>query len=777
MAKPRATPGAATRTHPIVLTDGKQTFGLKLAGGMKALQETPITPSTLFLSGGGTRWGDFDPSMAHIEQRTWSGGRGNEDFYKDNSMFFDSRCMWTMTDERAFPAPQSFISTGYRSTDQSLPGNVSWRALYGSKLYIAKQFTAGSSYNADKMQIWIRRRGAPSTLTAAIMSNSGGAPNAVLKSKTVTTSTITDTVSEFYEFDWTGTTALVSETVYWVVLYGDSSDSKASHWEIGGNGSGTSGKESSNGSTWTVTEFELYYRVTDADVSRKWKFFIYKGSLYAVDRKDDGVTASQLYIESSGVWTEKATTGLGVVTDVCVSNDVVFFAQGEATNIRCMNFDGASTWAYADDSTNKATFLYAFNDPTIGPVVWRANNATNAVTVSRANSVTWSTKPLSFGTSIYIGDAAYTITSLVDYNNALWVIKQDSVWVVSNDKPSRLNFGMDDAPSSNNGLTSIAHSTFMFFSFLYSLERLYGTTIDDIGPWRGAGLPSERSGVISAAESVISMLFIAIDAGASGTSSVLVYDGINYHEIFRAPKTGARIRGLKWQPIANSRSKLWIDCGNDIYYLTFPLDGLHPLRDSGATYQHEGILTSSSYDMGVARLPKLFKEINAITQNLGAGIEIFVDYQIDDDIGTTTWTELGRLLTSPSDTVAVGVGESYAIRFRFRINTNVATTPPILKVSVLEGVARTPVKYQYTMRVQTSSNQMTETGAPDTDPDELLKWLKSASVKASVIKMYSTLKELNDKDVFIEPPSIWRRFENSLLKIWGGQLVISVREI
>lgn len=776
MSRPRATPGAATRTHPITLSDGKVTYGLKLAGGMQALQETPVTPSTLFLSGGGTRWGDFDPSMAHIEQRTWNGGRGNEDFYKDNSQFFDSRCMWTMTEERAYPAPQQKISTGFRNQDMSLPGNVSWRALYGSKLYIAKSFSASANYDADKVQLWIRRRGAPATLNIALMSDSGGSPNAVLKSSTVTTSTITDSVSEFYTFDWTGTTTLVSGTTYWVVAYGDATDSKTSHWEIGGNASGTAGKESSNGSAWTVTEFEIYYRVTDADVERKWKFFIYKSSLYAVDRKDDGITASKLYICSGTTWTEKTTTGLGVVTDVCVSNDTVFFAQGESTNIRKMNFDGATTWAYADDGTNKATFLYAFNDPTIGPVVWRANNGTTTVTISRANAVSWSTN-LTFGTAIYIGDAAYPITSLVDYNNALWVMKQDSVWVVSNDRPSRLNIGIDDAPSANNGLTSIAHSSFMFFSFLTSLERLYGTTVDDIGPWRGAGLPSERSGVVSAAESVISMLFLSIDAGASGSSSILVYDGINYHEIFRAPKTGARIRGLKWQPIASVGAKLWIDCGNDIYYMTFPLDSLHPLRDSSMVYQHEGVLITSTYDMGVARLPKLFKEMTAITQNLGANAEIFVDYQIDDDIGTSTWTEADRLLTSPADTVEVGIGEAYSIRFRFRANTNVATTPPIIKATVLEGVARTPVKYQYTMRIQTSSNQMTETGAPDVDPDELLNWLKAASVKASVITMYSTLQELNDKKVFIEPPSIWRQFENALLKIWGGQLVITVREI
>ena len=141
-------PGATNATHHIALSDGIQKWGLILVNGPRGLQEIPQVPSTLFTNQAQGKYGDFEPSISHIEQRTWHGGRGQEDFVNDDSRFFDSMNAWTMTPDRAFPAPQwryANYLTAFRNKDMNLPGNVTWKVLTGAQRYIATSFAASAT--------------------------------------------------------------------------------------------------------------------------------------------------------------------------------------------------------------------------------------------------------------------------------------------------------------------------------------------------------------------------------------------------------------------------------------------------------------------------------------------------------------------------------------------------------------------------------------------------------------------------------------------------------
>ena len=96
--KVNVTPGSSPRaTHDISLSDGVETWGGRLDGGPRGIQEVPQTPSTLRVTPGGQKFGDWDPSFSHLEQSTWVGGRGQETFADDPSKFFDSQNCWTLT--------------------------------------------------------------------------------------------------------------------------------------------------------------------------------------------------------------------------------------------------------------------------------------------------------------------------------------------------------------------------------------------------------------------------------------------------------------------------------------------------------------------------------------------------------------------------------------------------------------------------------------------------------------------------------------------------------
>jgi hypothetical protein len=564
--RPKVNPRTQSPSHEISISDGVQTFGLRLDDGVRSIQETPMTASTLLINSQGGKFGDYDPSMSHIQQNSWIGGRGQENFAEDASRYFDSKNLWTATPDMIFPSLQWKYATGYRTQDMAQVGdNYNWVSLAG--LWLSRSFAASASYNADKCNLWIKRVGTPGTLTISIAADSAGKPGTDAITATKTTADLAENIASWISFDWTGTVALTSGTTYHIVAKGATTDNIENHWEIMTSLEASPPNNaylSLDAGTWTLTNYKLYYRVVAADVAQFWKFFSYNGKSYAYSTPGNGTT--QLFEANGTAFTEITSTGLTVATDVKIANGIVYFAQGESVNIRRWN---GTTWA--DDGTNKATLLYVHYDETDGAQVWRAIPSTSKI--SRAATTAWGTN-LVFGTEIAIGDTTSLITGLCGYNNSLWVFKKDSVWAVKNDKAAKLDVGIDDALSQINGSVSVSHGLYLYFNFVTSLERLYGGTLDDVGPSRGSGMPADRTGSISALDSVMSTLFVGIDGRISTRySSVMIFDGINYHEIWRAPEIGKRVQSIKWQSRSDDVTTLpilWIDYVGDIVNINFP---------------------------------------------------------------------------------------------------------------------------------------------------------------------------------------------------------------
>jgi hypothetical protein len=214
----------------------------------------------------------------------------------------------------------------------------------------------------------------------------------------------------------------------------------------------------------------------------------------------------------------------------------------------------------------------------------------------------------------------------------------------------------------------------------------------------------------------------------------------------------------------------------DLVYQEWPKLTLNPLEDSGINFQHEAVLVCADIDMGAARLPKFIKEVTLISQNLTTGIEVALEYQLDEHIGTAAWTQAETFYRSPEDTLAINRGDVRKIRYRLRLLTNDADVPPIVQASILEGFARTPLKYQWKMRIKVGDNQLTLAGAKDHDPDAFMSWLKDAAKQAKRIHMRSNWEQMDDKLVIVEPPTLLRSFSNKLLGWWGGSSDLTLRE-
>lgn len=500
-------------------------------------------------------------------------------------------------------------------------------------------------------------------------------------------------------------------------------------------------------------------------------------------------TTSQYVIYGGRAWQEIGTTGItGVCRSVAVGKDVVYFPQGASINIRRMRWnDGAATPAheFADDSTNKADLLLGYFSHQTAKI-YRTQDADS--TCGRADQKTWGTD-LTFTNDIEVGDKTSRITNLIDYDDKLWALKEDSIWYRVSDKFHRVNVGLEAIPDSDNGIAAASVNLFLYFNWAFSLERYFEKTLDDIGPWRGEGLPQGRQGYISALAPAYGWLFAAIDGRGNDTSSVLIYDDAGYHEIFRGwdhDTTPIRIRNVLFQGVQDGSPKLWISVDGDLVYMDYPRYTLNPTREASFSVQHEAAVVGSTMDMGFASIPKYFKEISVRSKNLGDSSHVVVDYQTDADLGleasgtsetdSTKWTNAGTIYKSPEDTASVNVGGSRGLRYRLRIRTSDADNIPIVEAVTVKGFARTPVKYQWNLRVDAATIELDGSGGVDDSADGFLTWAKRAASEAERIVVRSRWPHVDDLYVIIEPPTTLRSAINKLTKWWSGTVQLTLRE-
>ena len=796
MANPlvRVGPKEKNPTHDIALSDEVERWGLRLDGGIQSVQEISQTPSTIFRTGGGKKYGSGDPAYSHEQQDSWHGGRGLEDFSDDDTGYYSGKFLWSQVPGQLTPAPLwRWAETDHRDYNMYQPTagrNVDWRQLRDTTRYFASSFTVAAqdatNYAADKAYVLIRRRGTPGTLTVELWTNTAGAPNAIISgiTATITTTNVPDIISLWRVADWTGTTTLTHGTVYWIVVYGASTDNASNHWEVAVDAAGTNSVVSSAGSTWSSAGDTMYFRVVNADVASKAHGFFLGTDMYYVTQPASGNSAIYAWDETNDEWDGTGTlapnTISNLVSSVAVSRDIAFMARSTTENI--FAFDNGSGFRGRDDATagNTADRLLAFNDPIDGPQIWRAEN--DIWSLSRSNVPAWASN-LSFGTDIAL-PRGYDILKLARYNSQVWIRATDSLWNLVNDVPIPLDVGLDsvieqdayDAPV-------MPKDVFLFFGWWASVERFHGGVLDDVGPWKRAGLPDGFQGVVSAMAAGVGMDFVAVDGGTANISSVyaVTNSGQTYHPIWEAWEAGQRVRNL-WLQSQNGTTnpmRLWISVGMDTVYIDFPDASLNPTKDADQAFCWEGVVESASHDMGASSLPKLFKEMATVTRNLSSTAYIGVDYQIDDNVGSTTagdWIQLTELYNSPRDTAELNLGEKERIRVRLRLINTVRTTPVILQASVMKGIARTPVKRQWNMRIKVGDLMRTKRGTQDHDPRDFYRWLSASTGRARALYMESNEELMHGIYVFAEPPSLFRKFLNTIQGWLGASVAVTLRE-
>lgn len=462
-------------------------------------------------------------------------------------------------------------------------------------------------------------------------------------------------------------------------------------------------------------------------------------------------TDSEYIIYGTDWFTRIASTSGVVSSTPVVVNRIVYFPQG-TTTIQTMIWNPTTTVHSFETDDGMLTYMTKAMSSE-GVKIWGVNHFNYLYS---APAVAWATSPtnLTWSAGQDVGDTSYNSTGINEKDGLVYVFKEDGVWsVTSTGIIVKLQSGIEKVPSPSNGLASITHQQFLYHSWLHSLVRIYGSSHDDVGQdWSGWGLPDGREGEFSSLDSYTSLLLASIDAG-TGTGCVMGWDGIGWHELLRAYDSNKRVSMVKMQPCVGTRNRMWTDIGGDLVYQEMPYLKGSPRLDSGVRYMHEAVLESAAIDMGTASgLPKFIKEITIYAENLGDGNEIYVDYQIDDDVETNNWTHAGVAHTSPESTVFLGLSNVRKFAYRLRIHSDDNTLPVDILGVTPNGYARAPYKMVWTLRCR--ADNVTARGRI-VKPDELMRWLLDNARFPGRLEMHSQYELAHKFFVIVHPPRMF----------------------
>lgn len=295
------------------------------------------------------------------------------------------------------------------------------------------------------------------------------------------------------------------------------------------------------------------------------------------------------------------------------------------------------------------------------------------------------------------------VTGLERYGEpeSCWVMAEDQFGEIRNNtyKPVPIR-EIRSVRSSDNGRAHLVHDVYLYFSLKDGVEKYYRNHLDDIGPNRDMGLPTNRQGSIVDLVGYPGRRYAAVDGGTDGYSSVLCDHG-GWHEVYRSRIAGRRIRKLHIQSVPGDvHSRLWISEGSDILWIPI---AINPLVDTEYRYTHEAAVITSRIHGGMQDINKFFKAVKLATKGLGSGVQVYVDYRTDVN---ASWTRIATAFTtSPYQEQDLSSSQNVSgrwIELRIVLQTEDNTVTPEVLAWVLKVIEREEPKYAdtYTFRVK-----------------------------------------------------------------------------
>ncbi len=397
---------------------------------------------------------------------------------------------------------------------------------------------------------------------------------------------------------------------------------------------------------------------------------------------------------------------------------------------------------------------------------YRRFKLTSTGTSTSINNITfYTTQEPQFENRQILLDNYGKITRLFEYGAAgtkmLWVFQEGMVSSVNktDDFYHLDRFNLDEIRTTAdewNGRNAATANVYLIWAWLYGMQRIYNTEVEGKGPDHDEGMPADMKGPITKILPYPSNLFISIDGGDNGYSSIMMFNGNGWHNLYRAPNKGERILDIEFQPIYGDRpDRLWAQVGDNVIWLSMPSRILYAIHDPQAEYTHESVVVSAWITGGMAEVDKLWQSLSIMADYIdGDTCWVEADYQLDDE---DNWHPLP---TNPFDTSPqqeenfAGENESVngkKLRYRLRLITTDYTKTPKVNVVLIKAVGRIDIKYSYGLHfrnIQYKEDLASE--YEDIEPYELQAILDDWANRLCTLRMNSAYKIYDNKKVFID---------------------------
>jgi hypothetical protein len=500
----------------------------------------------------------------------------------------------------------------------------------------------------------------------------------------------------------------------------------------------------------------------------------------------DGTSIYCIY--STDWWTLISGHGLTNITNPpVVSKNFVWFPQGKFAFDRRMTFTSGA-YSFTTDGSNQKNILLGIHTMADGTkrvigVKYDDHDLRFATIPSTFGDLSW-------GANKGVGEYGYKPNGFVTYNGVGYLFKENTVYKIVNGVISEFVFGgMADSPFSSNGAYLAVQNLWLYFTRANSVVQMQGDNATDIENFKTGYEPLNSNyrgpGGVSSAEG---WLFRWIDAGASGYSTVMAWNGFGWHNV-SARCLGERITNVFWQPCPDYMSRLWTVVAGDLIYQEFPEYGSVPTKDSNCKFEPYCSINTAIFNIGDKDFYKYF---NGLVLSIHGTGKVRVFFQYDNGIGDNAlWTEVingvvapdGRIYIQTADSrsvlTTIGMGSIKQIRFKILIySSNIISSPVVVESLSTQGSEIEPLKYQWAMTCAVESDGEDQQGNADTSPDVLQLALQNWANTRTQLLVSSTKSSLNGKYVLVEPPTIRMQSietEDGSSK-WKGTLWFTLRE-
>ena len=246
------------------------------------------------------------------------------------------------------------------------------------------------------------------------------------------------------------------------------------------------------------------------------------------------------------------------------------------------------------------------------------------------------------------------------------------------------------------------NDVYLFFNLGKKLQRFYAGQLDNIGPEVDYDLPESRAGYPCTFASYPGRAIVGFDCESSGDSWIGYRRAHGWHEMYRAPETGQRIRKIHALARHSTIDQLFVSEGSDILFL--PLS-LNSETEPDFPYVYHGNIESTRiYGSNMRETEKFFHDFETIveyhdeTSSGDSNVKLRVSYRTNNQ---SAYTLINDFTTVPNHEIKIGNNNVSGnwIQFLIEFETGKAKYSPILVAGILGALERVKIKETYLYRI------------------------------------------------------------------------------